>query len=229
MTYLHTVTITGADDAVDYARLFDLSAEFPFVEWAILRSSSRAGAPRYPSEPWIDTVEGLSFENRNTRFAGHLCGELSRSVMAGFDHTIRTERGLFRRFQLNGWSSFRLPGLRVAKMFPETEFIAQATHVGAFEDAEILAGKLPNLKVLYDPSGGCGLAIDMLSAPSASGAGYAGGIGPSNVIEIVSELAARELPFWIDMESGVRTDDKLDLGKVRQVLAACAPFVAVSR
>ena len=31
----------------------------------------------------------------------------------------------------------------------------------------------------------------------------------------------RQGEFWIDMESGVRTDDWFDLDKVRRVLAIC--------
>jgi hypothetical protein len=31
--------------------------------------------------------------------------------------------------------------------------------------------------------------------------------------------------FWIDMESGVRTDDWFDIDKVRRVLEICEPII----
>lgn len=47
-----TVTITGADDDVDPSALEDLSDEFPFVEWGILRSAKREG-PDYMRMKWM--------------------------------------------------------------------------------------------------------------------------------------------------------------------------------
>ncbi|GAA4256618.1 hypothetical protein HLK65_28415 [Azospirillum formosense] len=37
--------------------------------------------------------------------------------------------------------------------------------------------------------------------------------------EVLTQIAATE-PYWIDMESGVRTDDWLDLDKVEAVCRA---------
>lgn len=74
--YLHTVTITGADDAVDPRHLFELSREFPYVEWAILRSIGRVGTNRYPSEAWLHELGHEALKHRDARFAAHLCGEL---------------------------------------------------------------------------------------------------------------------------------------------------------
>ena len=51
--------------------------------------------------------------------------------------------------------------------------------------------------------------------------GFAGGIGPDNVLDVIRDIGPRD-PYWIDMESGVRTDDKLDLAKVRRVLEQIA-------
>ena len=38
---------------------------------------------------------------------------------------------------------------------------------------------------------------------------------------LIRDIGPRD-PYWIDMESGVRTDDKLDLAKVRRVLEQIA-------
>ena len=50
---------------------------------------------------------------------------------------------------------------------------------------------------------------------------------PGNVAGVLEAIAAVVPPgyeTWIDMESGVRTDDEFDLGKVRAVLRAAAPY-----
>ena len=227
---LHTVTITGADDAVNPRDLFALSRAFPFVEWAVLRSTERRGTNRYPSDVWLHALATAAFRTSgDARFAAHLCGDLCNEVMAGDPRAIQDYYGLFRRYQLNGWSRFKLSGLRVAKLHPELEFIAQATSIEAFEGTMSFVKRfgLTNVKPLFDPSGGRGLPIDLDHLPPtyAYSTGYAGGITPDNVRNVVQHLTGYGLQFWIDMESKVRTNDKLDLDKVHRVLEACAPFV----
>jgi phosphoribosylanthranilate isomerase len=48
--------------------------------------------------------------------------------------------------------------------------------------------------------------------------GYAGGINPDNAAEVVSRIQADR--YWIDMETGVRTGDWLDLDKCEAVCRA---------
>jgi len=55
---LDRVTITGADNSVENMHeIFDLSQQFPFVEWGILVSHSSVGKPRFPSLMWIETFK----------------------------------------------------------------------------------------------------------------------------------------------------------------------------
>ena len=52
--------------------------------------------------------------------------------------------------------------------------------------------------------------------------GYAGGLNPENVGEKLEYLMENvEGEFWIDMESGVRTDDRFDIDKCVSVLQTC--------
>ncbi len=57
--------------------------------------------------------------------------------------------------------------------------------------------------------------------------GYAGGLGPENVMDELARIRRvvdkvdRDCRIWIDMETHVRTDEVLDLAKVRAVLEAC--------
>ena len=56
--------------------------------------------------------------------------------------------------------------------------------------------------------------------------GYAGGIKPSTVLDVLSSIGVVDQPFWIDMESGVRDENnQLDLRLVREVLEKTRPFV----
>ena len=70
---------------------------------------------------------------------------------------------------------------------------------------------------LFDTSGGKGL--HPIAFPEYPGhfCGYAGGIGPRNVLHTLDAINAPSDNYWIDMESGVRSDGWFDLEKVKQV------------
>lgn len=88
---------------------------------------------------------------------------------------------------------------------------------------------------LFDGSGGTGITPKYWPKPIYSWRtspyfiphGYAGGLGPHNLEEqlVLIEEASNDTPIWIDMESGVRTDNKFDLEKVVKCLQICKPFI----
>lgn len=220
-----TVTITGADDDVDPAALEDLSREFPFVEWGILRSTKREGTPRYPSRKWVRAVLRLADINR---ISLHLCGEDARQAQRGIFNSVVQ---LFNRIQINGYKLADGPiGLKqgasqlahgVTLILP---FNDEANAVSVATDA----ATIPGAEILFDPSGGRGVEpFRWATAPALVRGvvdvrmGYAGGIGPDNVVDVLRDIGPVR-PTWIDMESGVRTDDKFDLAKVRRVLERVA-------
>lgn len=230
MKNLHTVTITGADDAVNPELLLDLSQEYPFVEWGLLRSTEREGTARYASEAWSDRCARLfqTWEDARSRFSAHLCGEKSRRLMSGHAKVVHEEAGFFGRFQMNGWGRYLLPQLRVAELYPEIEFIAQVHGQTAFAAtcAFIARNGYSNVSMLFDPSGGRGIESAQYPEPFPGvKTGYAGGITAANVRSVLDRLARFETPHWIDLESGARTDDRFDLDKVRAVLELCRPYV----
>ena len=54
--------------------------------------------------------------------------------------------------------------------------------------------------------------------PETNPFGYAGGISPENVVETVKSITEIcETDFWIDMETGIRTNDKFDITKCEEV------------
>jgi phosphoribosylanthranilate isomerase len=57
--------------------------------------------------------------------------------------------------------------------------------------------------------------------------GYAGGLNPDNLEEALINInkAVGDNEIWIDTETGVRTDDKLDLEKVVKFLEIAKKYV----
>lgn len=245
---LTRVTITGADDAVSLADLLKLSEEFDFVEWGILLSQSRAGTPRYPSRGWLNRFSTEFFDfvvNDCGLAAAHLCGVDARAAF-GHDFSWIDRNGyVFGRVQLNGFERFLSDDNALASVFrlalgrPERQFILQAPTDAALRAAQTIASVcrstpddgIRNVSALFDPSGGKGLSVHNWPLPPLGlHVGYAGGIGPDNVgevIEAVSSVSSRD--FWLDMESSIRTNEAFDLDKVRRVLERAKPFVRAPR
>jgi len=242
MSKLRCVTITGADDGVDPKALIALSTEFPFAEWGLLRSEKRAGAPRYPSKDWLTALFRAITHLREcdfarsmhpsgeVRLAMHVCGQISRDAMSGYGSFWDDEDLWYDRVQLNGFSNYVLPGLRIAdalaaKHFAKpVEVILQCSDSAALGRAAELGARYPNVTALYDPSGGRGLPVweCRVLPPVGLRFGVAGGVGPDTIVQVIDQFPQAE---WVDGESAYRTDDHFDLGKVRRVLELAAPFV----
>ena len=115
---------------------------------------------------------------------------------------------------------------------PELEFILQKN-----DETEPLwrgvleakGGHLPtNVTMLVDESKGTGVLASSWPSPQGYNIGYAGGIGPANVQDVLKDVArvARDREVWIDMESSLRSTkdgkDVFDLDKCFQCIeAAC--------
>lgn len=233
---LTRVTITGADDAVPVEALVAMALEFPFVEWGVLHSKMREGTRRYPGPPWryaFYQAMGRKigwYRWPEGRIALHLCGHESRQALSGMLDAACDTRDI-ARYQLNGFSRYRLPMLGIALGLTSRGFVLQCSDLRALRHAADLAYREPNIAALFDPSGGQGIPGDLDGWPDPLPGlpmGYAGGIGPENIEGILETLCAKpfDVPFWVDMESGIRTDDRFDLDKVRRVLELAAPFVA---
>jgi hypothetical protein len=213
------VTITGADDKVDPNNLLALSREFPSVEWGILYSAKRQGTPRYPTERWINLLTSIP----DMKLSLHLCGEASRTTLAG-DDTWLVERPWFARIQVNGYASPATALVALAKTLPSFEFILQVRSEDRLQEAAHDAAQMPKASLLFDASGGRGIEPARWAvAPFGTKMGYAGGIKPANVSDVLADIGPVDESAWVDMESGVRdADDQFDLGLVREVLEKVA-------
>ena len=248
MRFLKTVTITGADDSIDYHALYDLSLEYPFVEWGILLSKNSEGYSRFPTWKWI---EGLITEKPSAvKLSGHLCGSWVRNIIAGGTEFLDAHRELshdFNRFQLNfhGQPHFipdihkLVEALRFLTGVYKQQVICQVDGT----DGERIFRKLASQYAkeqgihaapLFDLSGGSGSLPKEWPKPIDDYCGYAGGLSPENVAHEVERIAERIKcedgtypPIWIDVESKVRSlDNRLfALRKVRAFLKNTAEYV----
>lgn len=228
------VMITGADDDVDPRVLHALSLKYPFVEWGILMSANTQTRLRYPSAEWRKELENLESRVADLHLVAHLCGALARhqrpsalpryaAVQVNLNGFLHPTEDDFCRWV----SQFHVP------VILQCPTMAHAVHA----DLSFLSryGTLPKRPhYLIDASGGVGRYDPTFwGAPHEAlrCVGYAGGIGPHNVEQVLDIVWTRvhEHPcttswgkLWIDMESGVRTDDCFDLDKVNDVLARAA-------
>lgn len=226
---LQYCSITGADDQVDVADLSAFARSHPFVEWAILLLRDRAGQPRFPTTGWI---ENFTRHSHGQNKAMHLCDDAFLGFI-GQDSEIKNLMSGFQRIQLNlkfGDVEGKYdPAELVARVKenPQHQFILQYTPDK--QGLLPLFTGVPNHAVLYDASAGRGINPDSWDPPlTGHFCGYAGGLSPANLeqnLKMIAKVAAGQTT-WIDMESGVRTNDRFDLTKVRQVLDTAACYTA---
>jgi hypothetical protein len=132
---------------------------------------------------------------------------------------------MFKRCQINLNVSSRYAEMRSMRPFDRCldEVIMQMNSTESLRSWLRYTEKpLPHVSYLLDASGGRGIdtPIDIFDDDPNIHVGYAGGMNPDNVGDKLRQLIEHRsyAEFWIDMESGVRTDDVFDLDKVEKVL-----------
>ena len=208
------ITFTGADDVSLIPQMVELSSQYP-IEWGILFNSKdgkRVVKSRYPSSDFINALNG-----QNLRLAAHICGELSEKIIEqGCCQTLDQILFLFKRAQLN-------TTLRIG----EVEFCKRAENIQSWSDHHDIRVILQcrdefpindDVDWLYDQSGGRGLApVEWPLYFGEPMVGFAGGLSPESVSEALEEIGSMNILYWLDMETGIRTDDKFDMEKCRRV------------
>ena len=233
---LKTVTITGADNDTDATELMNISKEFPFVEWGILTSYSQEDSVRFPNRDWINYFCHIAFHN-NMAISMHMCGKWVRQLLYGdlnWEEVPQTLLATAQRIQINTHAEDHVSRFGMIDKLRD-DLVCGKTFIFQWDNINnhlAYAAKASNVKVnvLYDCSHGAGKLPDVWPrATNEFYCGYAGGLGPENVVYQNERIenCTGGLPYWIDMEGRVRTSDgmKLDLAKVRMVLEAMKPFV----
>lgn len=235
---LDHITITGADDDTDFMFLDDMMAKYHHVEWGILFSKKRKGTPRYPSDAWIAKLTDKFYTKFDASFSAHICGSMcERLINEGaelyltgelIEHSIPE---MFKRLQLNAFPEMShrtdlinslASGLRVRDygvILPVPNDTVWANCQCEFLD---------NIFFLMDSSRGTGKTRDnWRPIKRREGVGYAGGLNPDNIKAVVETLCSvpDHRRFWIDLETGARTDDKFDVKKVEQILKITEEYI----
>mmetsp|Transcript_184 Transcript_184/g.193 ORF Transcript_184/g.193 Transcript_184/m.193 type:complete len:281 (-) Transcript_184:412-1254(-) len=242
---LRKLGFCGADDSVSPRMLGLICQSYPFVEFGVLFRPGQEGQPRYASQKWIsELAKVVKLSHQKMQLAAHLCGQRVNDILQNNDESQKFLSKLpslgFYRVQINatavnGVDTSNLSNCvdAIAKAIlshPELEFILQKNEetkplwegllgLTSFGNGK---GKLPkNVVMLVDESKGTGvLASSWPSPPKEYDIGYAGGIGPDNVKDVLNDImnVAHGREVWIDMESSLRSagenkSDVFDLGK----------------
>ena len=214
---LWRVTFTGADNQTSQEEMLKISQEFEFVEWGILFGSK---LDRCPSQEWLAKVpQGMNL-------SAHLCGTFVAAAMNGNFLPLES----FNRIQLNFYKKRLETALNCQPLLEAIRKLEQDVILGGnFNGVEISPDKLPpNVQILYDASGGHGVSPKNWPEPAKHTAvGYAGGLRLENLEDQLQKIeeVAKDRSVWIDMESGVRTDNRFDLDKVKQCLEICSRYI----
>ena len=204
------ITFTGVDDSEIVADLQALSARYP-IEWGVLIDPAQEDLLLFPT-----LEERRQVQAAGLRLSAHVCGAPAAAIAAGVRPGDLNLAG-FSRLQINhsrhGSSEEQIANCHRFAIDMGMRPALQCQ--GAFPDE-------PRADWLYDVSFGLGERPTEWPAlgPASVFCGYSGGISPETVSSTLAALPLTEADtgkFWLDMESGVRKEGRLDLGKCEAV------------
>jgi len=218
------VTLTGVDETTSLDSVVELSAQFPFVEWGVLYSPSKAGkGGRYPSvESALQILQFLRENDVST--AVHLCGGGVVGALDGRDGNALALAELAGRVQLNFNQARQSLDLSTVDALADRLGKPVITQHNQANETVHLHLASPFHQVLFDASGGRGTRPEQWpNMLPGIRCGFAGGLGPENVVRELDRIAeaSHGYPFWIDMETSLRDrEDRFDLAVCEEVLSA---------
>ena len=205
------ITFTGVDRVDILPTMRSLSSQYP-IEWGVLIDPSQTDKPLFPTADEIDEIR-----RQGLRLAAHVCGALATDIARGLSSDL--DLSGFARLQVNhGREGANEAVLNHVAEFAAAHGVRAALQCnGPFPDD-------PRVDWLYDVSFGEGVRPTIFPTLDSviPFCGFSGGIAPDTVNELLdSRIDVKgNAPFWIDMESGVRTAGLLDLAKCEAVCRA---------
>jgi phosphoribosylanthranilate isomerase len=205
---LTIVTLTGADERTDIARLVQLAHDHPYLEIGLLYTSTPEGRNRYPSLEWLHKASAAL----QGRCAIHICGSGARQQL---------REGALANLVGNAWR------VQVNGIVHPDDVLALANRVPILitqhneKNLTLASTRIAiNHRLLVDGSGGTGRSPERWERPKTHlQVGFAGGLGPSNIgAEITKIHAVAKGRYWIDLEGKLRTNDWFDLALCEQFL-----------
>ena len=207
------IAFTGVDSADCLSGMMDLARHYP-IEWGVLVDDDKVDDILFANPD----VRARLLETPGLLYAAHVCGEQAR-LIANHPHDVTVDLSRFQRVQVN--HSFSGSS---AEQVENTVRFGRMKRVRTMLQCLVDFPADCRLDWLYDTSFGTGKSPDRWpSLPDAQGplCGYSGGIRAENVRDILGAIAAPVgSQYFIDMESGVRTDGQFDLGKCEAVCKA---------
>jgi len=206
------IAFTGVDHTDLLPGMTRLSARYP-IEWGVLVDPDQEDKALFPNAVTRAALLG----EPGLRWAAHICGASARDIVAAPRDTAVAVTGV-QRVQVNHSFQGSTPDqIAAARDYGRRLGVRTVLQcAGAFPDQ-------PGVDWLYDVSFGTGVKPKDWPTLPTNGpfCGYSGGIGPETVVEILGRIdAAAGTLYWIDMESGVRTDGAFDLAKCEAVCRA---------
>lgn len=232
---LKHITFTGVDEKTNINELKEIQKKYPLAEFGILTSYHwYDNGNRYLNPELIKNID----RKRELNLSLHLCGSAAHDASVKewekIDELVFDCLDVFKRVQLNLSERSDNPDFCWIPLVIGQELIVQQKS----SDIDLFTSTLDkwkfgtfhhidNISVLLDDSGGRGIDSDIHVLKGNYKVGYAGGIKPDNVEGKLSYLLENKDvgDFWIDMESGVRTDDWFDTNKVVDVLEKCYKYI----
>jgi phosphoribosylanthranilate isomerase len=215
---------TNLDDLVQFKTHTGKRNEV-FYEFSVLYSFSGNGNDqRYPTHNF--SVDFLKFAKYNNIVGSlHLCGTAVSEYLNQDQNIIDLCKNA-NRIQLNINMKNHNDIKALAKAIVD---ITQKYHFNVIlqkNDTKNMLNQLilddenvdiQRFSLLNDSSGGFGKQISQIDPPHKNHfTGYAGGIDPDNVLHILSsidQVNADDRPYYIDMESGIRTNNVFSIEK----------------
>lgn len=215
LTKMDKTTFTGIDEKTDVTLLIELFHDYPNIEFGyLIHEDFRSFGNRCGSPSFLDR-----YKDSGLPLSLHVCGNMAKRVFRSgewdeIDDFIKGNLSLFSRVQLNNVRKVSMldNGWKLSVPMGISEVIIQQHSVDKMpiyqyylDNQESING---SFTVLFDASGGRGLYADAIQAVKLPYAGYAGGIGPYNVLNTVLTLEKDEAVtrYWIDMQTHVRDE-----------------------
>lgn len=225
---INRVGLTGIDDFVDFQEIADIYELYPFLEFGVCYDNPQNEQLKYSGYRLAQKLR--------SNYDFPLVAHLSERNVEQFIYTLDVDflKDIkWERIQINAEINSREDLHKIIELakklaekidfygqiiLPENHLIRpyfESTHIPSFID------------ILSDVSGGKGIQPTVGSDwPTAysSRFGFAGGIKPHNIIEVIQSLEKKIKPtnefIWIDMESSLKCPDSGQFDIAQVLLAA---------
>jgi hypothetical protein len=230
MKNLVLVSFVGVDRQTKFEDLLEFKdANVPY-EFSVLYSDSKNDThTRYPGHDLCKKFLSWADENK-VYHSIHLCGSsIDRFLIEDLHVLELCDKS--NRIQLNlnikkytDHKQLSNSILRVASKYNYCIILQKNGTKKKFNEVFLermqATGEI-SLSWLNDSSGGFGREIEQVAPPDPDiFTGFAGGIKPDNVVKIVKLIEKEnsdEIPYYIDMESGVRENNQFSIVKCQEI------------